>query len=86
MLTMKHHQTDTDTAGWLRRLVRFRRCDDCGKINPPTAGKSGRLCLACAKPEGFYKIEGTDLRASGKVNRVRIRFPITIRWRGFFSF
>lgn len=66
-------------------ILDFRRCDECGRINPPAFYGNRRLCGACASADGFYKISGRELGANGKINYWRLQLPFGIVWRGWWS-
>jgi hypothetical protein len=63
--------------------IYVRRCDNCGKINPPIFNGNKRLCAACAEPNGLYRNSDNSLGANGKIYRAYLRFPF--KWRGWFS-
>lgn len=65
--------------------LKFRRCDNCGKINPPIHDDNPRLCGACVTENGFYRRPGQTLGANGKINWWSLRFPIQISWRGWWK-
>jgi len=56
----------------------IKRCDNCGRLNPPIYKGNPRLCGVCISPDGFY--DG----ANGKIGRWRIQFPFAITWRGWW--
>jgi hypothetical protein len=66
-------------------MIKIKRCDNCGKFNPPALDANGRLCAACAHPKGFYSVPGQALKASGKINYWRLQAPFTIEWRGLWK-
>ncbi len=66
-------------------MFKIKRCDNCGKFNPPIFEKNPRLCAACATPNGFYRKKGDTLGANGKINYWTLRFPFTINWRGWWK-
>lgn len=70
---------------WLQK-----RCDNCGKFNPPILGGNPRLCKACAGPKEsgryMYQMENEALATNGKINYWRIQFPFAISWRGWWTF
>lgn len=66
-------------------MFKIRRCDNCGKFNPPILGGNPRLCAACATPDGFYSMPGEKLRALGKINYWKLQFPFRIQWRGWWT-
>jgi hypothetical protein len=74
-------------AGTVRRIVRIRRCDNCGTFNPRILDGNPRLCgeAKCTSPDGFYRRLGAELGTNGKVGLWRIQFPIYIRWRGWWT-
>ena len=66
--------------------IYVKRCDNCGKINPPIFDGNPRLCASCAEPNGFYRRKGESLGANGKLHKCPLRFPFSISWRGWFPF
>lgn len=62
-----------------------KRCDECGRFNPPELGGNPRLCKACAVPDGMYAMPGETLRAIGKINYWKLQIPIQIRWKGWWK-
>ena len=64
----------------------IKKCDNCGKINPPILHENPRLCAACAEPNGFYRRVGDSLGANGKIQKCYLGFPFRILWRGWFPF
>lgn len=68
---------------------RVRRCDNCGKLNPPIFDNNPRLCGACATPGGFYRaghtVGGVHYGANGKVNYWKLQIPFRISWRGWWK-
>jgi hypothetical protein len=67
--------------------MKFRRCDNCGTINPKRLYGEDRLCgePSCVKSDGFYKLEGWDLGTNGKVGSWEIQFPVRLKWIGFWT-
>lgn len=66
-------------------MIRVKRCDNCGRVNPPILDGNPRLCAACATPGGFYKTETGTLGANGKINWWRLQWPFRIVWRGWWT-
>lgn len=67
------------------KLFKIKRCDNCGKLNPPILDNNPRLCAACATPKGFYFCENVGLGANGKINYWSLQLPFLITWRGFWT-
>jgi hypothetical protein len=65
-------------------MIKIKRCDNCGKFNPPTLCGNKRLCGACAHPGGFYRRDGDTLGTDGKINYWRLQLPFRITWRGWW--
>ncbi len=72
---------------FIKNLITFRRCDACGKIDPPRYNGNDRLCGSekCLTLGGFYRASGEDVGTNGKVGWWRLRFPIRIQWRGWWT-
>jgi hypothetical protein len=68
--------------------MKIKRCDNCGKFNPPIFENNPRLCAACAVPNGFYALqrEKNRIGANGKISYWHLQFPIRISWRGWWDF
>lgn len=69
--------------------MKIKRCDNCGKTNPPIFDNNPRLCASCATPGGYYRsIDCTEpgtMGANGKINWRRLQFPFRISWRGWWT-
>lgn len=66
-------------------MFTFKRCDNCGMINPPCLYGNPRLCANCATSDGFYKKAENDLGANGKIGNWKLRLPFQIKWRGWWT-
>jgi len=71
------------------KWFRIKRCDNCGRFNPPLFDNNPRLCGACVEPRGFYKKVGEKdfdaIGANGKINYWTLQFPISIQWKGWWK-
>jgi len=72
---------------WKDRIFKARICDNCGRINPKRLYGNDRLCgeEPCVHTDGFYKKPGTALGTDGKVGFYRIQWPVSIRWKGWWT-
>jgi hypothetical protein len=66
------------------KLWNVKRCDNCHAINPKCLYDNPRLCAECSSPTGFYKIEGDEFGADGKICQLYIRLPFSIKFRSIF--
>lgn len=67
-------------------MFKIKRCDNCGKINPPPFNENNRLCGACAEIGGFYQTDrNSRIGANGKINYWNLQFPFKIIWKGWWT-
>jgi len=67
----------------------IRGCDCCGKINAPvTKDGNRRVTLCCITKGGFYHTSEMKKGwgSGGKTIRYYLRFPIHIKWQGFWGY
>jgi hypothetical protein len=69
--------------------IRVKRCDHCGRFNPPIFDNNPRLCASCAEPGGCYRKSGSGkiseplaMGANGKINYWQLQWPFS--WRGLW--
>lgn len=70
----------------------MKKCDNCGKLNPKTFPNS-RLTKCCStydlsNKNSFYQTydkNGIRVYSIGKSFKVKLRFPLIIRWIGFWK-
>lgn len=67
--------------------MKIKRCDNCGRFNPPIFDNNPRLCAVCATPDGFYDAVNSyiPMKANGKINYWKLQFPFTFNWRGWWK-
>ena len=74
-------------------LFKIKRCDNCGKLNPPVFDNNPVLCKACATPNGsqkrngFYQGIGVDkgMGTDGKIGFYTLQLPFAFYKRSWWK-